>query len=355
MKRTLFALIAILAFSHAPAVADARKISIGVALALTGNAAPFGTEELRGAQLAVSEINSKGNLLLDLKVEDTSSTGTGTVSAIKKLTDINRLKLILGPTWLDSFQGALPIAQRYGALLLTPSAGVSNFKKSPTDYPLVFSTYFNFEREIVSLIENGANSGVKKLAILFDQDPYFQAMRSFARDSARHHDLSIVFDQDFASGERDFRVILQRLQAQKPDAVVFGSVDEASVLSFLKQRLELAASLRVLGTHDLDGYASNKNFVGLLKNTDYIVPADPSVTFKRAYQERFKSEPLMSASNAYDAVMILATALNSGAFEPEAIAKFLRQQQFVTATFGKTRFSAFGGIENGDFIMKKGS
>jgi branched-chain amino acid transport system substrate-binding protein len=290
---------------------------------------------------------------LDLKVEDTLSTGVGTVNAVKKLIELDRLKLILGPTWLDSFQGALPIAQRHGVLLLTPSAGISNFKKSSADYPLVFSTYFNFEREIVSLVENGANLGVRRLAFLFDQDPYFQSMRSFARDTAQRLGLSIVFDHDFAPGEKDFRALLQRLQAQKPDAVVFGSVDEGSVFSFLKQRGELAPALRILGTHDLDSYTSNKNFAGLLKNTHYIVPAESSLTFKNAYRERFELEPLMSASNAYDAVMMLAVALNSGVLEPEAIAKFLREQQFATATFGPARFSVLGGIENGDFVMKK--
>jgi hypothetical protein len=32
----------------------------------------------------------------------------------------------------------------------------------------------------------------------------------------------------------------------------------------------------------------------------------------------------------------------------------LSVQQFDTATFGKTRFSTLGGIESGEFLMKKG-
>lgn len=354
MKNIKFAAIVVAALFIHGAAADTHKIELGAALALTGNAAPFGTEELRGAQLAVAEVNARGKIQLSLKVEDTLSTGLGTVNAVRKLVEIDDLKTILGPTWLDSFQGALPIAERRGALLITPSAGISNFKSSPKAYPLVFSSYFNFEREITSLVENAGTTGVKRLAILFDQDPYFQAMRTFAKESASRLGIQLVFDQDFSSGEKDFRSIFQRLQRQKLDAVIFGSVDEGSVLAFLKQRQEMASSLRVLGTHDLDGYTGNSNFAGLLRGVEYVVPAEATRNFKDAYRARFKAEPLMSASNAYDAVLMLAAAIESGVSTPDQIAKYLSVQQFDTVTFGKTRFSTLGGIESGEFVMKKG-
>lgn len=91
-------------------LAEVPRVSLGAALALTGNAAPFGNEELRGAQLAISEVNAKGKIILELKVEDTASSGLGTVNAVTRLIEIARTKIVVGPTWLDSFQGALPIA-----------------------------------------------------------------------------------------------------------------------------------------------------------------------------------------------------------------------------------------------------
>lgn len=238
-------------------------------------------------------------------------------------------------------------------MLLTPSAGISIIKKSAEKYPLVFSSYFNFEREIVSLIEHASDSGDKKIAILFDQDPYFQAMREFAKEAADRRKLEITFMEDFSSGEQNFRTILQRLLKSGAVAVVFGSVDESSVLAFLKQRGQYAPKLRVLGTHDLDGYVGNQNFAGLLHGVEYVVPADAAEYFKEAYKKRFKAEPMMSASNAYDAVMMIASALQDGGHTPEQVSAFLRASEFQTVTFGPTRFSNLGGIENGEFLIRK--
>lgn len=338
----------------ANSLADVHKISIGAALALTGNAAPFGTEELRGAQLAVSQVNAQGKIILDLKVEDTISSGLGTVNAITKLIEIEGAKIVLGPTWLDSFQGALPIAERRGVLLLTPSAGISNIKPSAGKYPLVFSSYFNFEREIIALIEHAADSGAKKIALLFDRDPYFQAMRRLAKQAANQRSLVITLDQDFSPGEQDFRTTLQKVLSSGADSVVFGSVDEGSTLTFLKQRGQYAPKLRVLGTHDLDGYVGNRNFAGLLRGVEYVVPAEASGEFKEAYRKQFNAEPMMSASNAYDAVMMIAAALQEGSLTPEKLSKFLNEHEFNTATFGPMRFSVLGGIEKGEFLVKKG-
>jgi branched-chain amino acid transport system substrate-binding protein len=334
-------------------LAEVRKISLGAALALTGNAAPFGTEELRGAQLAVSEINAKGKILLELKVEDTTSSGLGTVNAVTRLIEIDGTKIVVGPTWLDSFQGALPIAERRGVLLLTPSAGITIIKKSVEQYPLVFSSYFNFEREIRSLIEHASDSGDKKIAILFDQDPYFQAMHEFAKEAAHRRNLKITFTEDFSPGEQDFRTILQRLRKSGAESVVFGSVDEGSVLAFLRQRGQYAPKLRVLGTHDLDGYVGNQNFAGLLHGVAYVIPAEAAKHFKEAYKKMFKTDPMMSASNAYDGVMMIAAAVENGSSTPEQVSAFLRAREFQTVTFGPTRFSALGGIENGEFLIKK--
>jgi len=355
MRKTFIASLTFLLLfaANSNSLAELPRVSLGAAFALTGNAAPFGTEELRGAQLAVSEINAKGKIFLELMVEDTSSSALGTVNAVTRLIEIEGTKIVVGPTWLDSFQGALPIAERRGVLLLTPSAGITIIKKSADKYPLVFSSYFNFEREILSLIEHASDSGDKKIATLFDQDPYFQAMHKFAKEAAHRRKLEITFTEDFAPGEQNFRTILQRLRKSGAESVVFGSVDESSVLAFLKQRGQYASKLRVLGTHDLDGYVANQNFAGLMHSVAYVVPAEASASFKEAYKRMFKTEPMMSASNSYDGIMMIAAAVENGNSTPEQVSAFLRGREFQTATFGPTRFSALGGIENGEFLIKK--
>ena len=115
-----------------------NTLTIGAALALTGSAAPFGVGELNGLTLATEEWNSRGgisNQRLVLKVEDTKASNAGTVTAVTKLISVDRFRYLLGPTWLDSYGGALPIAEKAGVLLLTPSAAITVVKREPGQYP----------------------------------------------------------------------------------------------------------------------------------------------------------------------------------------------------------------------------
>ncbi|MBI2124915.1 ABC transporter substrate-binding protein [Candidatus Pacearchaeota archaeon] len=68
--------------------AKTNSIKIGGAFALSGFASQWGEAELRGAALAVDEINSKGDVngrKIELIVEDVASDSTKSVSAVSKL------------------------------------------------------------------------------------------------------------------------------------------------------------------------------------------------------------------------------------------------------------------------------
>jgi branched-chain amino acid transport system substrate-binding protein len=330
--------------------AKPKEYQIGAALGLTGEAATFGREELNAAKLAVDEINAQGQVHLTLKVEDTASTGLGTVSAVKKLVEVDGVKTILGPTWLDTFQGCLPITDRRGVLVITPSGSIPIIKSSPTAYPLVFSTYFNFQREVSALIESAAERGLRTIAILFDQDPYFVEMRRIAVEVAKRLSVELVGEDEFNSGETDFRALILKARRRHAAAIIFASANQASVLSFLKQRLQLAPDLKVLGSHDFEGYENDPAFSGLLQNYLYVAPEGASKAFRKKYEQSYSTSPIMTAANSYDAVAFIAAALTAGAESPEQIAAYLRQHEHDSVAFGKVRFSPSGGVDTGTFV-----
>jgi branched-chain amino acid transport system substrate-binding protein len=334
-------------------LAELPTYQLGAALALTGSAEAFGQQELKGAQLAISELESQGKMRLKLKVEDTASSANGTVTAVTKLMVIDGMQLIVGPTWLDSYQGAIDVAKRRGALLLSPSAVISVIKKAPSEAPLVFSTFFSLEREIEALMEHASRAGDTRIAILLDQDPYFQAMRRLVQSTARRFNLEVVFDQDFPSETHDFRSMLLKLRKLTPQRCIFGSAAQASTHAFLKQRRELYPTLPILGAHDFDGYGSDPAFATLLAGIEYVIPAGVSDSFKAAFKAKFGEEPIMTASSSYDAVMMIARALEQEKTTPDQIATFLKATTFATVSFGDARFSPWGGIENGQFVVKK--
>lgn len=340
----------------AEAKAPAETIRIGAAFALTGAAASYGTEELRGATLARDEINSSGGVSghpLEFLVEDTASTNLQTVNAITKLITIDKVDIIVGPTWLDSYGGALPIAEAHRVLLLTPSAVPLVYKKHTDDFPLVFSTFFNIKKEIEFALTHIHQQGISKLAIFFDEDPYDQVFHQALLDRAKSLGLTITNDWSFPVGTADFRTAMIRTKAAGAEGMLTTFADPAATQACLRQAHQLMPNVRLFGAHDFEGYFNDPKVKDLVRGSQYTTSSEPSEQFKKIYRTRFGTSPLMTAGNAYDAVKILAEVLPDHR-TPEEIATALRAKTFDTVSFGKTGFDEWGGIATGNFLWKDG-
>lgn len=204
MKKTILFILVVYLLSN---FAFAENIKIPAAFALTGAASAFGVNELHGATLAVEELNAANNKTstkFELKVEDTQSSNIGTVNAISKLIYLDRPKFILGPTWLDSFQGAVPIADKKSVLLLTPSAVITNIKSDSSKYKYTFSTYINFKVEVRNLISKIRSDQKSKIAIIVDQDPYSLGLRNFCLEFLKEDGKKVLIDESFVQGTTYF-------------------------------------------------------------------------------------------------------------------------------------------------------
>ena len=348
-------LICLLTFCFAGNCYSDSTVKIGGAFALTGFANSFGTVELNGARLAIAEANASADPddpRFELVVEDTGSSNKNTVTAVSKLISVDGLKFIVGPTWLDSFAGAAPIANRKNVMLFTPSAVPQIFKRSPDQFPFIFSSFFNMETEISTLLKRVESDGIQKVAFMFDQDPFWVYVTGMMKSASKELGITVLKIPLFAPGETDFRTPLIDLKKRGAEAVLFGFVDEAATLSFLKQHKSICPELSLYGTHDVDGLANQKEFKDLLKGAIYVVPQSPKAEFVEKYKKKYKTEPVLTASNAYDATRMLIESFNSAAHDPSKVSQYLLSNEFTTSSFGKTTFSKWGGIESGQFEVR---
>ena len=331
------------------------SLKIGGVFALTGVAAPFGKAELQGVELAVEQVNRKGGVKgrsIELLVEDSQSSAVGTVKAVTHLLTVKRVSMIIGPTWLDSFQGATPIAKANKAILITPSAVPAVFKKAGGEDSHVFSTFFDMQRELEFLIDQMALQKRMKVALLFDEDPFFQWVNTSLREYAKSKGFEIAEEIVVSVGTNDFMPSLTKVSEKGIDAILVGLIDGGSVVGFLKHRQQLIPNIPVFGIHDFDGYLADETLKGLFKNISFAVPVSPHVDFVKAYEARFKEKPKLSASNAYDALMILVETLEKGSEQYELLKEQLSKGSFNTVTFGPATFDALGGMDGGAFELK---
>lgn len=333
----------------------AEPLKIGGAFGLSGFAAEWGEADLNGATLAIEEVNAKGGIggrRIELIAEDTASDATKTVTASRKLIDVDKVEVMVGPTWFDSFAGPAPIADQEEVVMLTPSAAITAVQ-GDTPHPYVFSTWFRSDEESREIARYLARSGQKRIAFFFGLDPFWADVAGKARDEAKKIGVEIVKDITVQGNDSDFRTILTQLKQVEPDVILFGFNNEKQFAAFLKQRAELYPNSRLFTTEYIEEFLSNPDYSPLLAPLSYIAPKVEENAFTKKYRERFGKDSVFSGSNSYDATNMIIEAFKEGKTTGPEIRAFLANTTFDTVTFGKVKFDAIGGVEGGEFVVKE--
>ena len=106
-------------------VALADVISVGVVLPLSGHTANFGTEALRGINLAVETVNAAGgvrNRKLSLTVRDNAADPAQTSEAVSDLVADAEVMAVVGPVTSTCAAAAAAVAQDAQTPLILPTA-----------------------------------------------------------------------------------------------------------------------------------------------------------------------------------------------------------------------------------------
>jgi len=264
-----------------------ETVKIGVIQPLTGSVAYNGTTDINGSKLALDEINAKGGVLgkkLELVIEDGQCKPANSVNAAEKLIQRDKVAALSGAFCSSATLAVMPVAENYKIPLVT---GVSSS---------------------ASLTEKGNRwffRATETDALL---------AKSFAK---------ILFDQ--LKLPSDFYTILTKLKASGADgAFVAAETQDGSI--FVKQKAEFGLQLKVFGvgswaTADfmkLTGASSEGIYAAVPYASTMDTPKNKA--FVEAYTARYKEAPGKYSAAGYNAINILAAAINrAGSTDAEKI------------------------------------
>lgn len=317
-----------------------EELRIPVLVGQTGASQTFGRNETDGYTLAVEERNAKGGVngkRVVLQFEDTETSARQVMSAFH-LQVGKGAQVILGPTWLDSFAGVIPVARKRGVLLVTPSAAVEAFSKSDRTWPISF--YQNSTVESKILVEGLRKKNLSKIALIYEQEPFAEMLRKLVLAEAP----ALVADIGVQAGESDFRAQLVKLRNQGVEAIVVFVWDQRSLLSLLQQIKTNLPAVSLATVHDGEGWLEDsafKPFIPRLLFTRLVI-ADAS--FAKRFKARFGYVPILTASSAYDALNAVLAAFAAGATSGAACRDYLMNNQLESVTFGSFRFNQDGSV-----------
>jgi branched-chain amino acid transport system substrate-binding protein len=322
-------------------------VLVGMYGSLTGDGASFGQSSVEGAQLAVEEVNNAGGVLggrkIRLLVEDDQSRPEEASNAVTKLITQDRVVAVLGEVASRRTLAAAPVAQKYHVPMITP-ASTNERVTQVGDY--IFRVCFidPFQGEVLAKFAYN-DLKARKVAVLKDiQQDYSVGLTESIQKTFTALGGQVLDPVSYSSGDADFRAILTQVRAQKPDAIfVTGYYPEAAII--VRQARELGMTMPILGG---DGWVGDalKNGREALKNT-FISNhysgenPDPIVqNFRKAYRARFNREPDSIAALGYDAVKVLADAINRAGTTDGAKVRDAIASADVAGVTGRLRMNA---------------
>jgi len=297
-----------------PAAAPIRA-KIGVISIITGQGAAYGEAITNGIKLARDEVNAKGEVLIDLNVEDSSGKQEQALAAAQKLINSEKVVAIIGPTLSNEMFAAGPEANASGV----PIMGTSTTAKGiPQIGKFVFRNSMPESQAIPASVGHAVKKfNIRKVALLYGNDDAFtKSGFDTMKEVAEKLKLSIVTIQEFQKGQADYKAQLTKIASLKPDAVLCSALyNEGGVI--LAQARKMGLKVPFVGGNGFNSpqviEIAKEAAEGLIVATPWFGEKnDPKVkAFVAKYEKAFGKKPDQFAAQAYDAFYIMTNALKA--------------------------------------------
>jgi len=336
-------------------VSDAKPpIKIGGIFGLTGYSSEWGQADFMGATLAVEESNSKGGIngsRIDLVVEDDRSDYTSTSTAVTKLAQVDGVKVILGPTWGEFAAVAIPFAEREDVVLVSPSGGG---KDKVFDSSHFFTLWPHGGFEVTNLCAFLSKKNLTRVSIAHSQDSWSEGVKDMFMEEASTRNVNVLDTFESMPGQADFKTIILRLLADKPDAIFIPFSSERDKGMFLKEAHELGLNSTFFAMVSTQSDELVTTFAPYGEGIIYTYPAETESgkEFDRKFETRFGKKPnAPNARNAFDAATAVIKALESQPGSTKELISALLKTDFDGAS-GRIQFDEHGKLRNMNFSIK---
>ena len=226
---------------------DLKPYRIGVMESLTGAGETYGTVALQAKKLAVEEINAGGGIdgrMLELVVEDSKCNAQDAITAYRKLTNVDDVKIILGTSCSGAMLGVAPLAEADGVVLFSGLASNPDIAHAG-DY--IFRTQ-------ISDIEVGVSTGnllwadgIRALATISEETDYAVGVRRGSVAQFEKNGGTVTASERFVSDSTDFRSQLTKLFEADPDALYIAPQSEFAAGTIVNQARELGYTGPIYG------------------------------------------------------------------------------------------------------------
>jgi branched-chain amino acid transport system substrate-binding protein len=343
MKRVSILLAALAGWAAATvSVAAEDKVKVGLIVTLSGPSAVLGGQVRDGFDLAVKTLEGKlGGLDAEVTVVDDELKPDVAVTKVKGLLEREQVNFVVGPVFSNVLQAIHKPVTESNAFLISPNAGTSNFAGKQCN-PNFFVTSYQNDQVHEVLGKYAQDRGYKSAFLLA---PNYQAGKDSLAGFKRDFKGEIVDEVYTPLGQLDFSAELAKIAADKPEAF-FTFMPGGMGVNLVKQYRQAGlASIPFLSAFTADEStlpAEKDDALGFLGGANWAPDMDnpESKAFVKAYEAAYNSVPGTYAMQAYDAAMLIDSAIKGtggNLSDKDALRAELKKANF-TSLRGKFKF-----------------
>ena len=340
--------------------AASGTVTIGASLSLSGDFATDGQAFQRGYQLWAKDQNAKGGLLgktIKLDIVSDASQPAQVTTNYNKLIGSDHDALVLGPFSTLLTVPASKVVARYGYAFVEGAGGApSAFGNGLTnvfDVSVQVATNLDaFARWVASLPKS---QRPKTAAYPTSNDPFTEPQLPPAEKIMEAAGIKTVYKTVFPAEVTDFTPIANQIAADKPDAVVLGSVDVPTVSAFIHAFIQQHYSPKFfIATAGPDQGAAFVSAVGKGNENGIFVPngwygGSPKADSKQMVKEYIAqyggnaSGVNADVAEAYSVGQVLTQAVNAThGFDNKKIIAYLHSKVTLNSVQGPVKFNSVG-------------
>ncbi|MCX5817026.1 MAG: ABC transporter substrate-binding protein [Proteobacteria bacterium] len=343
----------------APQLFAQDVLKLGIPLPLTGTNAKFGEIEKKSYEIALEEINAKGGIKgkkVVLEFEDSQGKPEVSRSIVERLIDVKKQPVIFGEYSSSCSKAVAAVAEERKIPYLVVTGATDDITQQKYKYVFRMNpTNAYYATGLMSFLKEVVKP--KTIAILYESSDFGTSGAEDMVKQAAKVGIKVLVKEQYEKGAVDFKPILSKVKAAKPDVIYMVSyVMDAALLMRQIKELRIDANLYAGGAA---GFAIPEFIQNAKEASELVVTAtlwSQQVTypgsreFAEKYKKMYKDYPSYHGAEAYSALYIIKDVLERAkSWKPDDIRAAFKATSMMTA-FGPVKFEDKEGYTNQNFM-----
>jgi len=329
-------------------------IKIGAILAVTGPASLLGAPEAKTLEMLVADINAKGGIngnTIELMIMDSAGSPEKAISFAKQLIDEKKVFAIIGPSTSGETMAIKNIAEE-GKTILLSCAAAEVIVNPVAKY--VFKTPQMDKHAVLRIFQQMKKMGITKIGVLSSNTGFGKAGKEQIEKLAPENGIQVLISEVYDKAATDLTAEVTKVKAANVQAIINWSIEPAQAI-VIKNARQIGLTMPVFQSHGFGNTsyvkAAGSAAEGVIFPAGRLIVADSLsdknpqkallLSYKQAYEEKYKEDVSTFGGHAYDAMKILEQAMKAAGpgADKDKVRSTIENMKGLVGTAGIFNFS----------------